>query len=173
MTDSAQHIWQFFEYLHLPPLLQETSKLYSKLADEIMDKLPDNPERDMAMRKLLESKDCAVRAKLAEVNEISREERARAERTPLGTVLAERIKEALKTRYYRNLQSGQVVEVKKGGKTYPIQYKGLSGKSWLMMLPETFLHRFEPLKWVPNDYTHEEAVNYVKKITEDARAEVG
>jgi hypothetical protein len=59
-----EHIMQFFAYAHLPPHLQEVSKPFAGLADEIM-KLPRNPERTVALRKLLESKDAAVRARLA------------------------------------------------------------------------------------------------------------
>lgn len=59
-----EHILQFFSYEHLPPHLAEVSKPFSELAAEIM-KLPRNPERTVALRKLLESKDAAVRAKLA------------------------------------------------------------------------------------------------------------
>lgn len=62
--EPTEHIMQFFAYAHLPPHLQEVSAPFSRLADEIM-KLPRNPERTVALRKLLESKDAAVRARLA------------------------------------------------------------------------------------------------------------
>lgn len=55
---------QFFEYAHLPAHLQEISKPFGDLARSIVDTLPRNPERTVALRKLLESKDAAVRAKL-------------------------------------------------------------------------------------------------------------
>jgi hypothetical protein len=61
---AGEHIMQFFAYDHLPPHLQEVSKLFAQLADQIMG-LPRNPERTVALRKLLESKDAAVRARLA------------------------------------------------------------------------------------------------------------
>ena len=54
---------QFFEYSHLPPHLQAVSKHFSALA-EIIVTLPRNPERTTALRKLVEAKDCAVRAVL-------------------------------------------------------------------------------------------------------------
>lgn len=60
-----EHILQFFEYAHLPEHLQLVSKLFHDLAYEIVDTLPRNPERTVALRKLLEAKDAAVRAKLA------------------------------------------------------------------------------------------------------------
>lgn len=56
---------QFFAWAHLPPHLQEISRPFGELASEIVNTLPSNPERTVALRKLLEAKDCAVRAKLA------------------------------------------------------------------------------------------------------------
>lgn len=55
---------QFFAYDHLPGELQEHSRPFSVLAQQIVDTLPRNPERTTALRKLLEAKDCAVRARL-------------------------------------------------------------------------------------------------------------
>lgn len=55
---------QFFAYEHLPAHLQEISKPFSDMAKQIVENLPRNPERTVALRKLLEAKDCAVRAKL-------------------------------------------------------------------------------------------------------------
>jgi hypothetical protein len=57
-------ILQFFAYEHLPAHLQEVSKPFGLLAQQIAETLPRNPERTVALRKLLESKDAAVRAKL-------------------------------------------------------------------------------------------------------------
>ncbi len=58
-------IMQFFKYDHLPESLQGTSKQFSNLAEWIHLSLPRNAERTVALRKLLESKDAAVRAALA------------------------------------------------------------------------------------------------------------
>ena len=55
---------QFFKYEHLPPHLQETSKPFCELARWMEKTLPDCEERTAGMRKLLEAKDCAVRAAL-------------------------------------------------------------------------------------------------------------
>jgi hypothetical protein len=55
---------QFFAYKHLPEHLQVVSQPFGDFAEIIVDTLPDNPERTMALRKLLEAKDCAVRAVL-------------------------------------------------------------------------------------------------------------
>lgn len=59
-----EHIAQFFAWEHLPPFLQEVSKPFGELADHILETLPRNPERTVALRKLLEAKDAAVRARL-------------------------------------------------------------------------------------------------------------
>lgn len=53
---------QFFGFAHLPEKLQAVSKPFCELAGTIVETLPRNPERTVALRKLLESKDCAVRA---------------------------------------------------------------------------------------------------------------
>lgn len=60
-----EHILQFFAYAHLPPHLQAVSKPFGDMAQQIVDMLPRNPERTVALRKLLESKDAAVRALVA------------------------------------------------------------------------------------------------------------
>ena len=57
---------QFFAYTHLPPNLAEISRPFSEMAYALVEKLPRNPERSAALRKLLEAKDCAVRARLYE-----------------------------------------------------------------------------------------------------------
>lgn len=55
---------QFFEYSHLPAHLQAISILFHNLAHDVVNCCPRNPERTVALRKLLEAKDCAVRAVL-------------------------------------------------------------------------------------------------------------
>ena len=57
-------IMQFFKFKHLPYSLQIASKPFCELAETLEAKLPDNPEKSTALRKLLEAKDCAVRAAL-------------------------------------------------------------------------------------------------------------
>lgn len=57
-------ILQFFEWGHLPPFLGEVSAPFGAMAVIIVQTLPRNPERTVALRKLLESKDAAVRARL-------------------------------------------------------------------------------------------------------------
>jgi len=53
---------QFFAYAHLPDHLQAVSQPFFNLACKIVNDVPSNPERTVALRKLLEAKDCAVRA---------------------------------------------------------------------------------------------------------------
>lgn len=55
---------QFFAYAHLPAGLQAISKPFGDLAEQMVQTLPRNPERSAGLRKLLEAKDCAVRAQL-------------------------------------------------------------------------------------------------------------
>lgn len=61
MTD---RMMQFFAYAHLPAHLQAISKPFGDLAQQMVDTLPSNAERTAGLRKLLEAKDCAVRAVL-------------------------------------------------------------------------------------------------------------
>ncbi len=56
---------QFFKFGHLPEHLKAISEPFCILAHALND-LPDNPEKTTALRKLLEAKDCAVRAVLFE-----------------------------------------------------------------------------------------------------------
>ena len=65
MEHLREHIAQFFAWDHLPPHLQEISRPFGDLADHIIATLPRNPERTAALRKLLEAKDAAVRARVA------------------------------------------------------------------------------------------------------------
>jgi len=55
---------KYFSYEHLPEKLQEISKPLSELAHMLEELLPDSAEKSAGMRKLLEAKDCFVRAKL-------------------------------------------------------------------------------------------------------------
>ncbi len=63
---SIAHVLKFFAYSHLPSHLQDVSREFALLAFKIADRNPDepNPEVTLALRKLLESKDAAVRAAL-------------------------------------------------------------------------------------------------------------
>lgn len=61
----VEHILQFFGYAHLELPQQRVSRLFGELAYDIADSLPNNPELTVALRKLLEAKDAAVRASIA------------------------------------------------------------------------------------------------------------
>ncbi|GLT03033.1 hypothetical protein GCM10007897_44720 [Sphingobium jiangsuense] len=59
---AADGILRYFHYSHLPPVLQAASRPFCDLARHIVESLPRNAERTVALRKLLEAKDAAVRA---------------------------------------------------------------------------------------------------------------
>lgn len=61
---SPPPILRYFEYVHLPENLQVVSMQFHSLAYVLAENLPAGPELTTALRKLLESKDCAVRAAL-------------------------------------------------------------------------------------------------------------
>ena len=60
----AEPMLQFFVFQHLPPHLQQVSAPFAALALTMVADLPLNSERTAGLRKLLEAKDCAVRARL-------------------------------------------------------------------------------------------------------------
>ena len=55
---------KWFKFAHLPAHLQEVSAPCADLAAQIDKALPESAEKTAGMRKLLEAKDCFVRAKL-------------------------------------------------------------------------------------------------------------
>lgn len=61
---AISHVLKFFAYQHLPEKLQAVSKPFCDLAKEVAERAPDNQETTVALRKLLEAKDAAVRAVL-------------------------------------------------------------------------------------------------------------
>ena len=61
---STVAIMRYFDHGHLPPRLQEVSGKVRELAYEMLAALPDDPESTAGLRKLLEAKDCFVRAAL-------------------------------------------------------------------------------------------------------------
>ncbi len=61
---SEYSILRFFEYDHLPVKLQAVSKPFGDLAEFLSMTVPHGPETSVALRKLLEAKDAAVRAAL-------------------------------------------------------------------------------------------------------------
>lgn len=55
-------ILRYFHYAHLPPKLQSVSKKFFETAQFIVTDCNRTPERTVALRKLLEAKDAAVRS---------------------------------------------------------------------------------------------------------------
>ncbi len=64
MEEQREPIMKFFEHKHLKAELSERSRPFCELAEHIHATIPRNAERSTALRKLLEAKDCAVRAAL-------------------------------------------------------------------------------------------------------------
>jgi hypothetical protein len=65
MTDSlSASLMQFFDYEHLPSDLQTASKPFKDFANHLYETLPHNYQLSFALQKLIEVKDCAVRAHL-------------------------------------------------------------------------------------------------------------
>lgn len=63
--DSTDYLIQYFEYGHLPSHLQCVSAPFHSLAHQIVNTTPRNAERTAGLRKLLEAKDCIVRAMIS------------------------------------------------------------------------------------------------------------
>ena len=64
MHPSTQSILRYFEYDHLHPKLQPVSEPFHQLAHGMVAHGLDGPEFTAGLRKLLEAKDCMVRAAL-------------------------------------------------------------------------------------------------------------
>lgn len=63
VTENSE-ILKYFKFDHLPEHLQPVSKAAADLAFEMQRTLPAGPEKSAGLRKLLEAKDCFVRANL-------------------------------------------------------------------------------------------------------------
>lgn len=59
---ATRAIMRWFDADHLSPDLQAVVLPFSELAEEITEMIADGPELTVCLRKLLEAKDCAVRA---------------------------------------------------------------------------------------------------------------
>lgn len=64
MHPAIEHVLKFFAFEHLPAHLQAVSRPFHFLALECAMRAPQNQETTVALRKLLEAKDAAVRAAL-------------------------------------------------------------------------------------------------------------
>lgn len=63
-TQPPERMIKWFAYEHLPPHLRAVSEEFATLAHIICNSTDPGPERTVALRKLLEAKDAAVRARL-------------------------------------------------------------------------------------------------------------
>lgn len=74
MTDSrSRHpseeaVMRFFEFSHLPEPLKHIARECTVLANGMIDMVESDPELTVGLRKLLEAKDCFVRAAVAQEN---------------------------------------------------------------------------------------------------------
>lgn len=64
MADEPDRMLKWFEYDHLPPGLRDISAVFHFAAHKLAENVSPGPERTAALRKLLEAKDAAVRARL-------------------------------------------------------------------------------------------------------------
>jgi hypothetical protein len=64
MNEPQSPILKYFDFAHLPPHLQAVSGEVFSLAYSMEALLPAGPEKSAGLRKLLEAKDCFVRARL-------------------------------------------------------------------------------------------------------------
>ncbi len=64
MHPAISHVLRFFRYEHLPTHLHAVSQPFAELAQTVAERAPDSQETTVALRKLLEAKDAAVRAVL-------------------------------------------------------------------------------------------------------------
>lgn len=62
--EQAEQILRYFKVGHLPEKLARVSRPFCDLALDLVQSLPRSAERTVALRKLLEAKDAAVRAAL-------------------------------------------------------------------------------------------------------------
>jgi len=63
-NQSDPEIMRWFECGHLPESLQWIARIFRNASRDLIRRTDPTPERDVALRKLLEAKDAAVRAKI-------------------------------------------------------------------------------------------------------------
>lgn len=64
LSASQERMLKWFAFNHLPEPLKGVSSRFHALAIGICEEIEPGPERTVALRKLLEAKDAAVRARL-------------------------------------------------------------------------------------------------------------
>ena len=65
---STNTIMKYFKYAHLPLPLRVVSSEICEVAESMELLLPNSPEKSAGLRKLLEAKDCFVRASIEDNN---------------------------------------------------------------------------------------------------------
>jgi hypothetical protein len=65
----SESLLQYFDYAHVPLVLADVSRPFCELARWLVNAVPRNAERCVVLRKLLEAKDCAVRARVYQIYE--------------------------------------------------------------------------------------------------------
>lgn len=68
-------IMRHFTFGHLPPHLASISMSVASVAKQIDDHLPDSAEKSAGLRKLLEAKDCFVRAAIEQHHDAETQKR--------------------------------------------------------------------------------------------------
>jgi hypothetical protein len=97
------NLLSYFEFSHLPPHLQSVSKEFHTIAHLMVNRLTDSDEFRTGLRKLLEAKDCMVRA--AMLNDTPKTPmmrvEVRADQTPdeIGRAVAEQVEKYRKSSY--------------------------------------------------------------------------
>lgn len=66
-TTNPLPIMRHFQFAHLKGELADVSSRFAELAKYVHDELPRDPETTVALRKLLEAKDAAVRCKASQL----------------------------------------------------------------------------------------------------------
>lgn len=79
----AHRMMQWFAFDHLPEHLREISEQCGLLARTMDATLPDGPEKTAGLRKLLEAKDCFVRAEIEGGDDRPADKRSAAARNPI------------------------------------------------------------------------------------------
>lgn len=64
IVESGERMLPWFRFAHLPAKLQTVSEIFASAAIDLVATVPASAERTVALRKLLEGKDAAVRAAL-------------------------------------------------------------------------------------------------------------
>ena len=60
----------YFNYQHLPAHLQGVSKAFHDVAHQMLKDVPPGPQFDQGMQRLLEAKDCMVRARIPDTPKV-------------------------------------------------------------------------------------------------------